>query len=204
MKGKRIFLAVVALALVFSFTLVFCRVSEAATSQKPAKNAVKAESTPVAPAAVFSTADAENCSGCHQAYMDSITDPKMLADKHKEAAADCFTCHEKEFLEKKHEGVTQAPGKVFRQRKYTKEMCMNCHEEYEKLAEKTRDSKAFTTSDGNTINPHDVSPLGETHAGKTECFNCHKMHKNRPPIEYCYGCHHPRQLNNCKDCHSKK
>jgi hypothetical protein len=30
------------------------------------------------------------------------------------------------------------------------------------------------------------------------------MHQDKPPIEYCYGCHHTKQLNNCKDCHAPK
>jgi hypothetical protein len=157
------------------------------------------------PAPAFSSANTGNCAGCHQAYVDSMNDPKMLVSRHREAAGDCFTCHEKGDLEKKHDGVTSAPGKVFRQRRYPNELCLNCHDGYEKLAEKTKDRNVFKTIDGKVINPHDVpATIGGTHAGRTECFNCHKMHKDRAPIEYCFGCHHARQLNNCKDCHSKK
>ena len=204
MKREWVGLTVAALVLAFLLEPAFCLEKKAAMKKQSAEKTKKAE--PVSPqlAAVFSTVDAGNCIGCHQVYLDSMTDSKMLAGRHKEAVDDCFTCHERADLEKKHAGVAQAPGKVFRQRKYPNELCMNCHEGYETLVEKTKDSKAFTTVDGKVINPHNVPALGGTHAGKTECFHCHKMHKDKPPVEYCYGCHHPRQLNNCRDCHSKK
>jgi len=127
-----------------------------------------------------------------------------LLFRHKDAAPDCFTCHEKADLQAKHANVSKAPGKVFRQRKYPDALCLSCHEGQDKLAEKTKDSKAFTATDGKVINPHNVASLGGSHAEKANCTSCHKMHKAKAPIEYCYGCHHPRELSDCRICHSRK
>ena len=150
------------------------------------------------PTSIFSFSKSSNCADCHRGYVDSMGDDKMLGSRHRDAAEDCFTCHEESALKGAHAKVARAPGKLFRQRKYPNELCLRCHDDYDKLVEKTKDSKAFTTVDGKMVNPHD------THKGRVECFNCHKIHKDKPPIEYCYGCHHARQLNNCKDCHAPK
>lgn len=142
------------------------------------------------------TPEVQKCGVCHQAYVDSMGNDTFLGGKHHDATEDCFECHEKNGVVTAHAKVTGPPGKLFRQRKYPNESCLSCHDGYEDLVENTKHSKALITVDGKVINPHD------THVGKVECFNCHKMHKDKPPIEYCYGCHHTRQLNHCKDCHA--
>lgn len=139
-----------------------------------------------------------NCASCHKAYAESMTDPKMLMSKHAAMTKDCSSCHKEADMAKAHEKVTGAPPKLFRQRKYANDACTGCHGSYDGLVEKTKNSTAFKTTQNVPVNPH------RTHVGQVECYNCHKMHKDRPPIEYCYGCHHPRQLNNCKECHSPK
>jgi hypothetical protein len=139
-----------------------------------------------------------DCAACHKAYGDSMKDPRMLISKHAAMARDCTACHKEADMAKAHEKVASAPPGFFRQRKYPNDMCTACHGSYDGLVEKTKSSTAFKTTHGDLINPH------KTHVGQVECYNCHKMHKDKPPIEYCYGCHHPRQLNNCKECHSPK
>ena len=149
--------------------------------------------------AIFSSSDSNSCGGCHQSYVESMKNAKTLVNKHSAIAKDCFTCHKKPSLETAHADTTKTPGKLIRERKYPNDLCLNCHHvSYDQLVEKTKESKAFKTVDGTVINPHD------THVGRVECYNCHKMHKEKQPIEYCYGCHHTRQLNNCKDCHARK
>lgn len=137
-----------------------------------------------------------DCASCHRTYADSMKNDKMLVNRHAVVTRECSSCHREADMLKAHEKVTQPPPKLFRQRKYPNDMCTACHGTYDKLIEKTKGSEAFKTTQGERINPH------KTHVGAVECYNCHKMHKDRPPIEYCYGCHHPRQLNNCKDCHA--
>ncbi len=207
--GKREWIAwLTAVFLLFALTLF--PAGEAGAAQKQGSKSPKPAAAkpgaaiPAAPAVVFSTADTGSCAGCHAAYVESASADNTLLFKHKGAVTDCFTCHEKAALQEKHAGVTKAPGKVFRQRKYPDALCLNCHDGFEKLAEKTKDSKAFMTTDKKAINPHNAESLGGTHAEKKECWNCHKMHKAKPPIEYCFGCHHPRELSNCKNCHGRK
>ncbi len=191
--------------LLFALSLFPAGEAEAAQKQKGKSSKPAAAASPAAaPTIRFSTKDTGNCAGCHAAYVESANADNTLLFKHKGAVTDCFSCHEKTALEAKHAGVAKAPGKVFRQRKYPDALCLNCHDGMEKLAEKTKGSKAFTTTEGKTVNPHDSESLGGSHAGKKECSNCHKMHKAKPPIEYCYGCHHPRELSNCRICHSRK
>lgn len=164
--------------------------------------ASKGEDAAKKPAAAQTTVRAfskdADCASCHKVYAESVKDTKMLMAKHAAITKDCSSCHKEADMAKAHEGVTQAPPKLFRQRRYPNDMCTACHGSYDGLIEKTKSSTAFKTVHNDLINPH------KTHVGQVECLNCHKMHKDRPPIEYCYGCHHPRQLSNCKDCHSPK
>jgi hypothetical protein len=205
LKCRSIRLQPAAVLLLFALTLFLSGKTEAAQKQV-GKSRKPAAAKPGAaiPSSAFSTADTGNCAGCHAAYMDSMNADNTLLFKHKDAVTDCFTCHGKADLQAKHANVTKAPGKVFRQRKYPDGLCLNCHDGYEKLVEKTKNSRAFTTTDGRAINPHNVESLGGTHEGKKDCSGCHKMHKAKPPIEYCFGCHHPRELSNCKICHGRK
>lgn len=173
---------------VFVVTLLLSVHSMGRAASKPAEDSQKSDM-------VWAGAGSD-CSACHQSYADSMKDDKLLIGKHEAMTRECSACHKEQDMETAHEGVTEAPGKFFRQRRYPDDQCVMCHGGYDKLVERTKDSKAFVTTQNEVINPHD------THQGKAECFNCHKMHQDRAPIEYCYGCHHPRQLSNCRDCHA--
>lgn len=175
------------------FTLAIAGNSNAAA--KPEGKATKAESSQSTPA---SFSKDSNCAVCHQPYVDSMKNDKMLLSKHAAVAGNCFSCHKEDALATAHAKVKGPPSKLFRQRKPPNDMCTKCHGSYDGLMEKTKNSTAFKTTQNVAINPH------KTNHGQVECFNCHKMHKDKPPIEYCYGCHHPRQLSNCKDCHAPK
>jgi len=192
---RRYSLAIPYVSVFLALMLIAGGITCARAASKPAK---KSSSAAPAPAAAVKFTKETDCSICHAAYTASVKDDKMLLSRHANITRDCFSCHREEDMTRAHENVTKAPGKLFRQRKYPDDLCVKCHGGYDQLAEKTKNSKVFVALDGKVMNPHD------THKGRVECFNCHKMHKDRPPIEYCYGCHHGRQLNNCKDCHSKK
>lgn len=192
-RKRKTILLFVMVALTFALVITIHSRSNAAST--PAEDTGKTDTTP--PAAMSFSKNTD-CASCHKAYVESMKNPKMLVNKHSAMIKDCFGCHKESDLKTAHAKVTALQKKFFRQRKYPNDMCLKCHGSYESLIEKTKDSKAFVTTQGIAINPHD------THVGHVECYNCHKMHKDKPPIEYCYGCHHPRQLNNCKDCHSPK
>jgi len=86
--------------------------------------------------------------------------------------------------------------------------CLACHGSFDTLAEKTVNFKAPS---GETTTPHRYVP----HADKTdipECIECHVPHPipledksdvvTRDNLSYCYqGCHHPSNLQPCKNCH---
>ncbi|MGD0274645.1 MAG: cytochrome c3 family protein [Syntrophales bacterium] len=193
---KRVSVSLLSMAALILFALLLADNSKCSAASKPAQDKKNPNTAQTDANKPFSKDT--NCAACHESYVDSMKNDKMLMSKHAVMTKDCFFCHKEAQLVTAHEKVTKAPGKVFRQRKYPNDICLTCHGTYDSLVEKTKNSTAFKTVDNKLINPHD------THVGRVECFNCHKMHKDRPPIEYCYGCHHARQLNNCKDCHSPK
>ncbi|MDM7996726.1 MAG: hypothetical protein QUT30_13730 [Acidobacteriota bacterium] len=94
------------------------------------------------------------------------------------------------------------------ERQTVAQKCLACHGSFDKLAEKTANSKAPS---GETTTPHRYVP----HADKTdipECIECHVPHPiplenksdvvTRDNLSYCYqGCHHPSNLQPCKNCH---
>jgi len=190
--NKRVDFLVASLIIVL---ILIWRNSGANNDSNPAE---KAQNIKPKADSIFSSSDTDNCTSCHKKYSESIKNSKTLGGKHAPVIKDCFTCHNKSALETVHKDITTPPGNLIKERKYPNDLCLNCHGSYDQLTEKTKNSTAFMTVDGKAINPHD------THVGKVECYNCHKMHKDRQPIEYCYGCHHTRQLNNCKDCHGHK
>lgn len=177
--------------LAFTLPLADYGISGAASKQPD-----KAKNGAAAPAVTGPFSKDADCAVCHAPYAESMKNDKMLMSKHAAVTPKCSSCHKEADMATAHAKVTKAPGKFFRQRKYPNEMCQGCHGSYDRLADKTKDRSAFKTTHNELINPHKP-----TH-GQVECFNCHKMHKDKPPIEYCYGCHHPRQLSNCKDCHA--
>lgn len=101
-----------------------------------------------------------------------------------------LTCHEEAVLVKVHSG--EASGKENKEAITGK--CLSCHGSYAALIELTADSAAFVDVNGNVINPH------QTHQGEVDCYQCHQMHFQYDPINYCTACHH-NGLANCNTCH---
>jgi hypothetical protein len=79
----------------------------------------------------------------------------LLGDKHKNLGITCDGCHQ------------ENPPKE----NVPTSMCMNCHGDSAKLAQKTLSNK----------NPH------EAHVGELDCDKCHHSHK--PSGSYCDKCH---------------
>lgn len=81
---------------------------------------------------------------------------EQRAAKHMERGLECATCH----------------GNDEPKRRPTMPKCLECHESYEALAEKTK---------GKEPNPH------KSHLGKPRCTECHKEHGES--VLVCNGCH---------------
>jgi len=81
----------------------------------------------------------------------------LLVEKHKEAGLTCDACHK------------ESPPKAA----VTASVCLGCHGDYAKLAERTQEAKPK--------NPH------ESHEGEIECEECHHVHKTS--VDYCAKCH---------------
>ena len=79
------------------------------------------------------------------------------------------------------------------------ELCFTCHGSYEALAEKTADGTVLTDKTGTVVNPHAIPANGE-HNEEPACKNCHKMHGDSDPQEYCRSCHHA-DVFECYTCH---
>ena len=79
------------------------------------------------------------------------------------------------------------------------ELCFTCHGSYEALAEKTADGTVLTDKTGTVVNPHAIPANGE-HNEEPACKNCHKMHGDSDPQEYCRSCHHA-DVYECGTCH---
>ena len=69
-----------------------------------------------------------------------------------------------------------------RELRYPKESSYECHQHgsYEEIV---------------GANPH------ASHYGEMDCRLCHKMHKESPLINGCYGCHHEGTFESCSTCH---
>ena len=148
------------------------------------------------------------CALCHEMepYLESWNGSDFLAYEHAEEGVTCLDCHEPTLRQQVHEIVVHMQGdfKVpLKERKFPMDFCFDCHlphehTSYEQVIERTEDY----TVDDEKVNPHDP------HAGlegmkRYECRRCHKVHKESPGINYCYGCHHLRDLVNCSECHGQ-
>ena len=150
-----------------------------------------------------------DCAYCHvmASYTESLQDATLLAYAHAQEGLICLDCHELAVLEQVHE-VANAGTTELKQREFSNEFCFDCHvpnehTSYEEIIERTEDY----TVDDEKVNPHaiTVDPANpndphDSGEGEIECFNCHKMHKESPGINYCYGCHHAGVLS-CGGCH---
>jgi hypothetical protein len=91
-----------------------------------------------------------------------------------------------------------------------KNECLECHPFDEVIAA----SAGYTAPGGEKTNPHRYVP----HNSKLEqdipkCLQCHTGHStimlpkkgsidlSKVNIEWCYTCHHERNLKSCKECH---
>jgi len=93
----------------------------------------------------------------------------------------------------------------------SKDVCLNCHGPFDKLAAATSNYKAPS---GEVITPHRYVPHDSKEAkGIPECSNCHQPHPAeptasdlatlpKPDVQWCYtACHHKNNFEPCKDCH---
>lgn len=116
------------------------------------------------------------CSICHnmQPMYNSYKHSNLLANSHAKAGIKCHDCHQVSLKVEAQEGVKYVTGnyeKPMKTRKFSKDMCLKCHN-YKKVIAKTN----FEES-----NPH------QSHNGQLECNKCHKMHQ--PSSVYCSKCH---------------
>jgi cytochrome c nitrite reductase small subunit len=143
-----------------------------------------------------------DCAVCHfmASYTESLQDATLLAYTHAQEGLVCLDCHEQAALEQVHEEAR--PGdlrlKVLR---FSSEFCLDCHvpnehTSYEEIVGRTEDY----TVDDEKVNPHDPH-VGLEETGQYECYLCHRMHKESPLINGCYGCHHEGTFENCSACH---
>lgn len=88
-----------------------------------------------------------------------------------------------------------------------KEVCLECHGPFEKLAKATENwqSPAGEKANPHTYVPHDTKDI-------PQCIECHPPHPiplqdksavvKPKDVDFCYsGCHHPRNLQPCQGCH---
>ncbi len=87
----------------------------------------------------------------------------------------------------------------------SKDACLVCHGPFDKLTDATAN---YTFPSGEKTSPHRYV----THDSKDipECSNCHKPHpvpltskEGLPKAngEWCYSCHHVKNLQQCVTCH---
>jgi len=93
----------------------------------------------------------------------------------------------------------------------SKEVCLDCHGPFDKLAFATA---GYQASSGEKGTPHRYVPHS-SREGKAipGCANCHEPHPVPPPsaglkalpkgdVQWCYtACHHKNNFVSCKDCH---
>jgi hypothetical protein len=82
----------------------------------------------------------------------TVTNASLLGDKHQANGMSCSDCH------KKTPPSSDVPASI----------CLNCHEDYQKVA-------------SSNINPHNA------HMAYANCTDCH--HAHRPSESQCLNCH---------------
>ena len=117
-----------------------------------------------------------------QTYVDSLQDSSLVAFAHAKKGFVCLSCHQPGVLAEVHRNVNSRVISI-KESAFQKEFCLECHVGYANLIELTKDSKAFAAIANEEVNPHN------SHKGEVDCYNCHKMHEQAKPIDYCYECH---------------
>lgn len=126
----------------------------------------------------YSHENAEFCGTCHnmEYHVNSYTDSNHLDNVHAQAGVECQDCHTDYTLtEKIKSGWQYVIGDYDRlpsKRKFTDEMCLECHISMEYQADK---------SDFLPKNPH------LSHWPDLRCGSCHLSHEEQ--IDYCSRCH---------------
>lgn len=105
-------------------------------------------------------------------------DKSLLVTAHAEADTVCLDCHDASLGEQVSEIIVQVSGNYeaplsFRQIG-TREMCLDCHDSYDALADSTSDFDPKR-------NPH------SSHEGMLECYDCHRVHQQS--VLQCSECH---------------
>lgn len=141
------------------------------------------------------------CATCHimDSYLESWESSSLLVHDHAEENITCLDCHEPTIEQQVHELVVFVQGDYrdpLKMRKFPDDECLECHEHgsYEDIIQRT----ANYTVNGQKVNPHDPHISNEN---EFKCYHCHKMHRESPGLDYCYGCHHSGELVSCSECH---
>ncbi|MGV8083532.1 MAG: cytochrome c3 family protein [Coriobacteriia bacterium] len=141
-----------------------------------------------------------DCKKCHADHAGTQQEGAASIGAVPHPSTACSDCHNDEAnLSKAHANATKAPSDEIDGVEISKEVCLTCHGSYAALAEKTKDSTALTDKNGLSVNPHAI-PVNETHETDPECSNCHSVHGQRDPKQYCIGCHH-QDVFECMTCH---
>ena len=132
----------------------------------------------------------ESCGRCHllQSYVESLTDPVMLASRHTLGNVECIDCHERTLEYQVRETIaylTNDYPQPFVRAQYPMTTCFQCHTHtsYDQLAWRTTDlGISDAQAHGRPANPHQPP-----HYSNLECHSCHRMH--RPSTLLCAECH---------------
>jgi hypothetical protein len=122
-----------------------------------------------------------DCAGeCHiiKPYEQGVKNKNLLSSKHIQAGLECTDCHEQTAETRKMEAEAYAKGEYddpMYTREFGNDFCLRCHEDYESLAEKTKNLEELWG-----INPH------KSHLDP-DCNQCHKSHQ--PSTVVCSECH---------------
>ena len=119
----------------------------------------------------------------------------------------CKDCHYSSPIRIMEEFTAYVTGNYtipLKERRLSTTGCLACHVDYAKLIERT---------EGYVINAQEINPHAfkvnlqapfephSTEKGELDCYQCHKMHKAEPALQYCYQCHHGGTFQDCGDCH---
>lgn len=121
--------------------------------------------------------------GCHilESYLkDAEQKEHLLAFKHQiDWDVSCEDCHQRNAKQIAHEKKVFKSGEYddpLYRREFSNAMCLNCHDDYDGLVDRTDDYKEVAR-----INPH------QNHLRQTDCSNCHRVH--RKSRFTCSECH---------------
>ena len=166
------------------------------------------EEEPTAVSLVWNSS--RNCTVCHVAQAESMTNGDLMTDH---ADLICMDCHtDEEAIEQAHVNLTYAskPNQDgLRMSAVSENLCIDCHGDWVSLSEKTADVTVLTDYNGTTVNPHTITTLVNENGehDNTTCSSCHSMHTSTTVEEgavyYCQSCHH-ENVYECGTCHGSE